>query len=221
MANVIFTELVEKIDDIKDKLTSQEYLTIMHNLQSLFNIYNTNNNDTNNNNTNNNDNQEITNEDVEVLFPGHIENDTDYTNTDDIDINSIPEINTEPNIEVIDTNRYITPAILQILNNNNNRIIHRYRERTSTTRYNYYNNMNLESTVTTSITFRYRLHNPNRNTHHHMHRYSHIIRQPRAQNQQNNIHNETTQRTRQDASTNYNTTNIIWRINPSYSGDTR
>lgn len=219
MANVIFTELVEKIDDIKDKLTSQEYLTIMHNLQSLFNIYNANNNDTNNNDTNNNDNQEITDEDVEVLFPGNIENDTNYTNTDDIDINSIPELNTEPNIEVIDTNRYITPAILQILNNNN-RIIHRYRERTSTTRYNYYNNMNLESTVTTSITFRYRLHNPNRNTHQHMHRYSHIIRQPSAQNQQNNIHNETTQRTRQDASTNYNTTNIIWRINPSYSGDT-
>ena len=208
MANVILRELVENIDDIKDKITSQEYLTIMHNLQSLFNIYNANNNNnntntnTNNNDTNNNDNQEITDEDIEVLFPGHIENDIDDTNTDDID-----------------TNRYITPAILQILNNN--RIIHRYRERTSTTRYNYDDNMNLESIVTTSITFRYRLHNPNRNTHQHIHRHSHIIRQPRAQNQENNIHNETTQRTQQDASTNYNTTNIIWRINPSYSGDTR
>ena len=55
MANVILRELVENIDDIKDKITSQEYLTIMHNLQSLFNIYNANNN-TNNNDTNNTNN---------------------------------------------------------------------------------------------------------------------------------------------------------------------
>jgi len=43
MANVILTELVEKIDGIKDKITSQEYITIMHKLQELYNIYSANN----------------------------------------------------------------------------------------------------------------------------------------------------------------------------------
>jgi len=199
-ANKIISELLDEIENIKDKLTSQEYINIMDKLQEVYN-------------------------NLEALIQANSREGREGREGREIAENRIHS----NNIQNIDTLEIITEPndIYDIYDIYDSRLPY-YRERITTQRFINDSNVNLQEIETITYTSR-QYNSPLEHFNNHSGRYNHNRNHSRSNDNRRSTDNSrsTDNRRLNDNNRNrnigshireYDGSNIVWRNNPAYNG---